>query len=235
MQLCWKQNKYAYNNAKYPQPSQRRIRSMGATEYNDRRQIKRRKRAGDTLIAYSHDRFMVLETEQNPLSQQFSPAPPPLAPLQTDAAALPPTESQLPPHVQQAYILTTQPKGRVLIPFHTSLHNNGITRQSFWEEGRFGSKSLKEFLPGLATKLECELNDIEKIKLVLQLETREVDFEMEAKREDIWEMAIATFRNEIKGARERGELKRVSVLVEPVVRKDGAEMGGWDEDEEFEL
>ncbi|KFY79509.1 hypothetical protein V499_01505 [Pseudogymnoascus sp. VKM F-103] len=108
-------------------------------------------------------------------------------------------------------------------------------RQSFWEEGRFGSKSLKEFLPGLATKLECELNDIEKIKLVLRLETREVDFEMEAKREDIWEMAIATFRNEIKGARERGELKRVGVLVEPVVRKDGATTGGWDEDEEFEL
>jgi hypothetical protein len=39
-------------------------------------------------------------------------------------------------------------------------------------------------------------------------------------------MVIATFRNEIKGARERGELKRVSVLIELVVRKDGATIGG---------
>lgn len=225
MQLCWKQNKYAYNNAKYPQQSQDRIRCIGATQYDDR-QTKRRKMAGDTFITYDHDGFMERATEQSPLSQQFSPAPPPLAPLQTDAAALPPTESQSAPHVQHKSALTTQPKGRVLIPFHTSLHNNGITRQSFWEEGRFGSKSLKEFLPSLAVKLECELNDIEKIKLVLRLETREVDFEMEARREDIWEMAVATFRNEIKGAREQGELKGVSVLVEPVVRKDGAETGG---------
>ena len=65
-----------------------------------------------------------------------------------------------------------------------------MTRQSFWEGGRFGSKSLEEFLPGMAAMLKCALNDTEKIKLVLLLETREVEVEMEARREDIWEMAI---------------------------------------------
>lgn len=231
MQLCWKQTKYADNNAKYPQSSQRRIRCMDAREY--RRQIKHRKRAGGTLIAYNDDQVMVLETEQNHLSQQLSPAPPPLAPLQTDAAALPPTKLQ--PLVQHKSALTTQPKGRILLPFHTLLHNNGVTYQSFWEEGRFGSKSLKEFLPGLAAKLGCELNIIEKVKLVLRLETREVEFKMEATNEDIWGVAMATFRDEIKRAKAKCEVNGASVLVEPVMRRNGAETVGWNEDEEFEL
>ena len=207
---------------------------MGATQYDDR-QTKRRKMAGGTFITYDHDGFMERATEQSPLSQQFSHAPPPLAPLQTDAAALPPTESQSAPHVQHKSALTTQPKGRVLIPFHTSLHNNGITRQSFWEEGRFGSKSLEEFLPGFAAKLRCAPNDIERIKLVLRLKTREVEIEMEARNEDVWEIAMATFRDEIKRAKTKGEVKGASVLVEPVMRKGGAETGGWDEDDEFDL
>ena len=54
---------------------------------------------------------------------------------------------------------------------------------------------------------------IEKIKLVLRLESREIDFEMEASREDISELAIWTFNNEIKEARKQGKLKGVSVLV----------------------
>lgn len=170
---------------------------------------------------------------QSTISQQLGSSPPPLASLWTDAP--PPTESQPPPHVKHAYILTTQSKDRVLIPVHTLLHSNGMTRQSFWEDGRFGSKSLGEFLPGLAAKLECALNDIEKIKLVLRLKIREVEVEMETRREDIWEMAIATFRNEIRRAKEKGEVKGVSVLVEPVMRKGGAETGGWDEDEEIDL
>ncbi|KAL5350986.1 hypothetical protein ACLOAV_004559 [Pseudogymnoascus australis] len=235
MQLFWKQNKYAYNNAKYSQPSQRRIRSMGATEYNDRRQNKGRKRAGDTLVAYSHDRFMVLETGKNLLSQQFSTAPPPLAPLHTDAAALPPAESQLPPDVQHKSALTAQQKGRVPIPFHISLYRGGKTLQSFWEEGRFGSKSLEEFLLDLAAKLKCAPNDIERIKLVLRLKTREVEIEMEGRNEAIWEIAMATFRDEIKRAETKGGLRGVSVLVESVMRKGDAKTGGWDEDEEFEL
>jgi hypothetical protein len=156
-------------------------------------------------------------------------------PLQTDAAALLPTKSQSPPHVQHASILTTQPKGRVQIPFHISLHSSGKTRQSFWAEGRFGSKSLEKFLPGFAAKLKCAPNNIERIKLVLWLETREVKIEMEARREDIWEMAIATFRDEIKRAKVKGEVKGVSVLVEPVMRKGSAETGDWDKDEEFDL
>ncbi|KFY80893.1 hypothetical protein V499_00303 [Pseudogymnoascus sp. VKM F-103] len=234
MQLLWKQNKYAYNNANYPKPSQDRIRRIGATQYNDQ-QTKRRKRDDGIFIAYDHDGFMERATEQSSLSQQFSPAPPPLAPLQTDTAALPPTESQSPPHVQHVFALTTEPKGRVPIPFHISLYSGGKTRQSFWEEGRFGSKSLQEFLPSFAAKLKCAPNDIERIKLVLRLKTRDVEIEMEARNEDIWEIAMATFRDEIKRGKAKGEVKGVSVLVEPVMRKGGVETGGWDEDEEFEL
>ena len=58
---------------------------------------------------------------------------------------------------------------------------------------------------------------------------------MEARNEDIWETAMATFRDEIKRAKAKCEVKGASVLVEPVMRRDGAETGGRDEDEEFEL
>jgi hypothetical protein len=216
---------------------------------DDGRQIKRQKRAGDTyqisdrniskiheIITYDHDGFIERAAEQSPLSQQCSLAPPPLAPLQTDAAALPPTKSQSPPHVQHASILTTQPKGRVQIPFHISLHSSGKTRQSFWAEGRFGSRSLEEFLPSFATKLKCTPNDIERIKLVLRLETREVEIEMEARSENIWEMAMTTFRDEIRRAKDKGEAEGVNVLVEPVMRRGDPEPGDLEEeDEEFNL
>ncbi|OBT95970.1 hypothetical protein VE01_06687 [Pseudogymnoascus verrucosus] len=124
---------------------------------------------------------------------------------------------------------------RVPIPFHILLHSGGKTRQSFWEEGRFSSKSLQEFLPSFAAKLKCAPNDIERIKLVLRLKTREVEIEMEARNEDIWEIAMATFRDEIKRGKAKGEVKGVSVLVEPVMRKGGVETGGWDGDEEFDF
>ena len=208
MQLLWKQNRYADNNAKY----------------NDGRQIKRQR---------LHDGFI----EKSPSSQQYNPAPSSLAPLQTDAVALPPTEFQSLSHVRDASILTTtQSKGRVIIPFHILLHSSGKTRQSFWEEGRFGSKSLEEFLPSFAEKLKCAPDDIERIKLVLRLRTREVEFEMEARSEEIWEMMKDAFRDEIERAKAKGEAKGVNVLVEPVMRKSDQEPGHWDEeDEEFDL
>jgi hypothetical protein len=58
---------------------------------------------------------------------------------------------------------------------------------------------------------------------------------MEARNEDIWEMAMATFRDEIKRAKANGEVKGVNVLVKPVMRKGGAETGDWDRDEDFDL
>lgn len=45
--------------------------------------------------------------------------------------------------------------------------------------------SLEEFLYSFAAKLKFALNDIEGIKLVLRLKTREVEIEMEARNEDI--------------------------------------------------
>lgn len=45
---------------------------------------------------------------------------------------------------------------------------------------------------------------------------------------------MATFRDEIKRAKTKGEVKGASVLVEPVMN-GGAETEGWDEDEEFDL
>ena len=91
-------------------------------------------------------------------------------------------------------------------------------------EGRFRSKYLKEFLSSFAAKLKFLPNHIEKIKLVLQLKIPDVDIEMEARSEDIWEMTIATFRHEIKRAKEKGEVEGVSVLVAPVMRKGDPEL-----------
>jgi hypothetical protein len=46
---------------------------------------------------------------------------------------------------------------------------------------------------------------------------------------------MATFRDEIKRAKAKCEVNGASVLVEPVMRRNGAETVGWNEDEEFEL
>lgn len=233
-QLFWRQNTHVAHYTKYTRPSKRRIQCISTTEYNSS-QIKRQKRADD-IIAFSHDRVMVLETEQSLVSQEFRTATLPLAPLQTDAALLPPTESQSLLHLLHKSTITTQPKRRFPIPFYVLLHSGGKTRQSFWEAGRFGSKSLEQFLPDFAARLKCTPNDIKGIKVVLRFKTREVEIKINAGNETIWRMAIAAFNNEIKREKTKGELKGVSVLLEPAIMgKDSVETGGWNKDEEFEL
>lgn len=258
-QLLWRQNRYAaYNTQVKARPSQGSFRVIDWTQDNHH-QINRQKRSRP-IHQIATDKEAMDQTppsqqnkrektsgpdhdiitdkrpvEQSPPSQQCSPALSLESP-QTDAVALSPIESQ-PSQVQHTSILTTtQSKGRIKIPFHIALHSGGKTRQTFWEEGCFGSKSLKEFLPGFAAKLECEANDIERIKLALRLKTLEIEIEMDGRSEDIWEMATATFRYEVRRAQDKGEIDGVDVLVGPVMRKSDPEPGASEEeDREFDL
>lgn len=93
------------------------------------------------------------------------------------------------------------------IPFFIVRHTGEIVRQTFWEEGRFGSKSLEKFLFSLATKLGRGSNDIESIKLVLRVKTREFVREMEDRSERSWRQAISTLKDEFRSAEAKGKGK----------------------------
>jgi hypothetical protein len=112
---------------------------------------------------------------------------------------------------------------------------DGITRQTFWGNGRFGSKTLEEFLDDLAEKQKCRPGDITMINVVLRLGPLEINAEVGPGREDVWEMMNGAFRDEIRRAKVRGvEMGMISVLIEPVMTEGGGPRSGGEEDE-FEL
>ncbi|KFY91891.1 hypothetical protein V500_04411 [Pseudogymnoascus sp. VKM F-4518 (FW-2643)] len=76
-------------------------------------------------------------------------------------------------------------------------------------------------------------NDIESIKLVLRVKTREFVREMEDRSEHSWRQAISTFKDEFRSAeaKGKGKLEGVSVLVEPMMRKSDPEPEALEEDD----
>lgn len=244
-QLLWKQNRYSDYNTKYThKQSRKRYRRTSETHDDDIRQIKRQKIAenqtpncniSDVHEIIANDRFIKRAAQQNHSSLQRNHAQLPLSPPETDAGALPPAEFQS-PHVQHASIIkTSQPKNHVLIPFYIVSHGSGITRHSFWEEGRFGSRSLEEFVTSCAEKLKCTPDNIERIELVLRLKTLKIDFGMDVRSESIWRTAMAAFKKEVKLANDKGEIMEAKVLVEPKLKRDGLEIRDWEEDDDFVL
>lgn len=75
------------------------------------------------------------------------------------------------------------------------------------------------------------------VKLVLRLGPLEIDADVEAGREDVWEIMKGTFKDEIRRAKVRGiGIGAVNVLVQPVMmEKGGSQCGGDGEEDEFEL
>lgn len=75
------------------------------------------------------------------------------------------------------------------------------------------------------------------VKLVLRLGPLEIDTDVEAGREDVWEMMKGRFKEEIRRTKARGiGMEAVYVLVEPVIiEKGGSQWGGDGEEDEFEL
>lgn len=244
MQLFWRQNRYAAHYDKYNRAGQYQDHFQFVDWKQDNRQNKRPETSGSDhktitdkepmeqsppsrqnkrqkTSGTDHD-FITDErpVEQSSPSQQCNPAPS-LEPPRTGAVAQSPIES---PPSQVQCITTTQPK--VKIPFFIVLNIGEITRQTFWEEGSIGSKSLEEFLFSLATNSGHSPNDIERIKLVLWIETLEIVWEMEDRSERSWLRAIATFKVEIKRATTKGsgKLEGVKMLVEPVMVKHAAEV-----------
>lgn len=140
----------------------------------------------------------------------------------------PPTKSSCTPAAPLA-------KAPLLIPFHILQHVDGVTRKTFWEAGRFGNKTLEEFLGDLAEKLKCRPGDITTIKLVLRLGSREIDTDVNAGRADVWDMMKVDFKDEIRMAKVRG-VGMIKVLIEPVMtERDGLKWGGDGEGEEDEI
>ncbi|OBT51066.1 hypothetical protein VE04_08595 [Pseudogymnoascus sp. 24MN13] len=143
------------------------------------------------------------------------------------------------PHQQSTQSRPTAPpaKAPLPIPFHILQHTDGITRQTFWEAGRFGTKPLDEFLGDLAEKLRRLPAYFSMVKLVLRLGPLEIDADVEAGREDVWEIMKGTFKDEIRRAKVRGiGIGAVNVLVQPVMmEKGGSQCGGDGEEDEFEL
>ncbi|KFZ25351.1 hypothetical protein V502_00173 [Pseudogymnoascus sp. VKM F-4520 (FW-2644)] len=214
-QLLWRENRCAVKNANSNDKirlSQKRPECISYTQ-DYGRQTKRQKTADATYQGLNRG-FMEGSGEERLPSQQSNP----LAPLRIMEGALPPTKPKSPlcvPHKRQIpiYIILTRSGGE-------------ISNHRFWEGGRFGSKSLDEFLPSLAAKVKCEQDDIRSIKLVLRLQTLDVEIEVQAGSKAIWEMMKVHFRNEIKGASARGERKEVTrVLVKPLMWKDGPNPG----------
>ncbi|KFY46828.1 hypothetical protein V495_02230 [Pseudogymnoascus sp. VKM F-4514 (FW-929)] len=171
--------------------------------------------------------------EPNPPKPQLQPSPSP-------TEQLPLTQrSSIPKKPQLTTTVPTAPtsKAPLPIPFYILQHTDGITRQTFWEAGRFGTKSLDEFLVDLAEKLLCRPGDITMVKLVLRLGPLEINHDIEAGREDVWEMMKGTFKEEIRRAKGRGiGMGAVNVLVQPVMmERGGSQWGGDGEEDEFEL
>ncbi|KFX94533.1 hypothetical protein O988_06250 [Pseudogymnoascus sp. VKM F-3808] len=80
------------------------------------------------------------------------------------------------------------------IPFHIRQHKDGVTCQTCWGNGRFGNKTLEEFLGDLAEKQKCQPRDIMMIKVVLRLGLLEIDVDVGPGREDAWNMVKESFR-----------------------------------------
>ena len=171
--------------------------------------------------------------ESTPPEPQLKPSPSPTEQLPLTQHSPLPTKHPLTPTVPTA----PTAKAPLPIPFYILQHTDGITRQTFWEAGRFGTKSLDEFLVDLAEKLLCRPGDITMVKLVLRLGPLEIDTDVEAGREDVWEMMKGTFKEEIRRAKGRGiGMGAVNVLVQPVMmEKGGSQWGGDGEEDEFEL
>lgn len=171
--------------------------------------------------------------EPTPPEPQLKPSPSPTEQLRLTQHSPVPTKHSLTPTVPTA----PTAKAPLPIPFYILQHTDGITRQTFWEAGRFGTKSLGEFLVDLAEKLLCRPGDITMVKLVLRLGPLEIDTDVEAGREDVWEMMKGTFKEEIRRAKGRGiGMGAVNVLVQPVMmEKGGSQWGGDGEEDEFEL
>ncbi|KFY89557.1 hypothetical protein V500_05612 [Pseudogymnoascus sp. VKM F-4518 (FW-2643)] len=237
-QLLWKLNRYAFYNAKYSNArvSQDPFRLMSGTQHCNRaikrqkisgsvhgiiinerateqnppsQQNKRQKTSGtdhDTSRPHHHIITDEQPVERSPPSQQCSPAPSLVSPW-IDAVALSPIDSP-PPQVRYT-LPPTQHKPPIRIPFFIVRHTGKITSHTLWFEGRFGSKPLEEFLLTLATELECRANEIERIKLVLRVKTREL---------------------EGAKAKGKGKLEGFSVLVEPMNKNDGPEPGALEDD-----
>ncbi|KFY77954.1 hypothetical protein V499_02788 [Pseudogymnoascus sp. VKM F-103] len=165
-----------------------------------------------------------------PQDSRLKPSPPPTKQLPPAQHPPPPTKHSVTPTAPPA-------KAPLPIPFHILQHTDGITRQTFWEAGRFGTKPLDEFLGDLAEKLRCRPADITMVKLVLRLGPLEIDADVEAGREDVWEIMKGTFKDEIRRAKVRGiGIGAVNVLVQPVMmEKGGSQCGGDGEEDEFEL
>ncbi|KFZ03635.1 hypothetical protein V502_10782 [Pseudogymnoascus sp. VKM F-4520 (FW-2644)] len=165
-----------------------------------------------------------------PPESRLKPSPPPMKQLPPTQHSHPPTKHSITPAAPPA-------KAPLPIPFYILQHTDGITRQTFWEAGRFGTKSLDEFLGDLAEKLRCGPGDITMVKLVLRLGPLEIDTDVEAGREDVWGMMKGTFKEEIRRAKVRGiGMGAVNVLVQPVMMENGgSQWGGDGEEDEFEL
>lgn len=119
-------------------------------------------------------------------------------------------------------------KASFSVPFYICQNEGGVTRRTFWKNGRFGKKTLEEFLDELAEKQKCQPEDIMMVKHVLRLESLEIEVDVEPGKEDVWEMMKRDFNDETRKARRNGvDLGNIKVLIEPVMM-DGGE-------DEFEL
>ncbi|OBT59849.1 hypothetical protein VE03_10669 [Pseudogymnoascus sp. 23342-1-I1] len=166
--------------------------------------------------------------------QNQSTTPPSLLTPLVASKEISPSASPFPHSITRTALPASAP---IPIPFYVVQHIDGITRRTFWEAGRFGTKFLDEFVGGLANELRCQPEDITMVKLVLRLGSLEIDTEVESGREDVWEMMKGTFKDEIRRAKVRGiGLGAVNVLVWPVMMgKGGWQWGGNGEEDEFEL
>ncbi|KFY65576.1 hypothetical protein V496_02463 [Pseudogymnoascus sp. VKM F-4515 (FW-2607)] len=123
--------------------------------------------------------------QKKPLSRQCSPAPS-LEPRWTYSVASSSIDFP-PPLVQFTYALPpTQHKPPIQIPFFAVRHTGKIRAIPYGLKGALALKLLKSLPLPFATEPGCRANEIETVKLVLRVKTREFAWEMEDRSDLKW-------------------------------------------------
>ncbi|KAL5351001.1 hypothetical protein ACLOAV_004575 [Pseudogymnoascus australis] len=220
-QFFWKQNYYAANYAANNKQYGRKTRARDRSRYMTLKPSERITSAGPSRPTRPETRHS--SQRQPPAALSSVPTPPVVSNRIPSRDSLLMTFSLLP-----ANISTQVAKASFSVPSYICQNEGGVTRQTFWNNGRFGKKTLEEFLDELAEKQKCRPEDIMMVKHVLRLESLEIEVDVERGNEVVWEMMKRDFKDEIRKARRNGvDLGNIKVLIE-LVMMDG-------EEDDFEL